>query len=893
MTDEELEQRIRDELHSRINPPESAPEAVREHVLSLRSMQEVRPSASGHGAHSFRNLFVIAAAVAVVALLTTGLFAWQSVKPRTGTAKPPGGIEMFGRLDSKTAWAESGSDLYITRDGGVTWSHGTVPGGRSFGQLRPGYASDTPALSTPTPIYSDSGSGSNGEPVGSGSILDYLPDHLYPTFVDADHGWLLSWTVANPMNLQTAVWTLTVHRTHDGGQTWESAQLPGTYRGYGWAQFVDSQHGWVTVYRLDYATSSGGGPEASPLPSPTPPADTTTILATSDGGVTWSPVSTLSALTIVRFTSASEAWGTETGYVDAVAHSTDGGHTWSRSTLPMPQCSTVPNAMSIPARIGGSLVLRLVCDQTGNAPGGSPYAVLTFASTDDGHTWTLDSTNQFGDTVFNTGISAVLNLPAVQPIVTYGASMTDIGTGPTPLGATFDGGGTWLTYPTAGLPSPVSVAEWASPDDVWVMVGSSGLSAGGMSGQLYATNDTGNTWKALLAAPAWPASPAPGVTPILVQVTPQPVTQNMPTISSAGRVDENVGWAVVAEPSGSFDLRLTEDGGATWSEPRSLPLNGDVQFIDADHGWMLTSDVFDPGVAGAFAVVLRTVDGGRTWDKAAGGIDLGTLPGNPQKTISTTSIHFRSALDGEVYAAFGVMADDPAASPDPAAQLCEQFSTSDAGATWSKAKPAPCMTQITFVDATLAYGSDWQFAPVMHISVDGGQTWIDGNLPPPAELSGASSIAANVQLLERRADGSLRAMVSWTSGRVLTTTVTSADGGTTWTTAGTARGFSTSGYWVAWLGEGHWLALDPNSTTSSAADALASEDGGVTWKAIPVRGLPGATLTPRFVSATDGWVAAFDRACESSSGEQGCDSVPWALYGTKDGGATWTPILIP
>jgi len=39
-------------------------------------------------------------------------------------------------------------------------------------------------------------------------------------------------------------------------------------------------------------------------------------------------------------------------------------------------------------------------------------------------------------------------------------------------------------------------------------------------GQLYATQDAGKTWKPLLGAAAWPASPEPGATPALAGETP-------------------------------------------------------------------------------------------------------------------------------------------------------------------------------------------------------------------------------------------------------------------------------------------------------------------------------------------------------------------------------------
>ncbi len=897
MNDEELGQRLHDELRSRIDPPASAPESLREHVRNLRSMQAVRQGGPGNGAHSFRNLFAVAAAIAAVALLTAGLFAWQPLKPRTGAVSPTKGIEMFGRVDSKTAWAESGSDLYITRDGGVTWSHGTLPGGRSMGEINDYMMAaqsvqPAPIEATPTP----------GPASDQASPYTNFPNHLYPSFIDADHGWLLSWTVPTT---STGDWTLTVHRTSDGGRTWASTQLPGAYKGYGLVQFTDAQHGWVTVYRLDYAmanSGTAGGPEPTPTPTPAPPSNATTVLATSDGGATWAPISTIPALALVDFTSVTEAWGYTQGAgasgPDSMVHSIDGGHTWQMATLPIPAGYMSMGTADAPTRTSeSSLTVRVQCTTSGSESSG--YAIVTFVSGDDGQTWTVASTSTLDSGFMSAGMSAVLQLPPGQPIVAYGATFTDAGSTPAmPIKASFDGGKTWMEYQTAGLPSDVSMAQWALPDDVWVMVASNGSSSA-LGGQLYATHDQGRTWTALLGAPAWPASPAPVPTPIFLQ-TAEAVAQALPTIASVGRVDARVGWVVVSQPDGSNDLRFTQDGGATWTDPRSMPSGGDVQFLDADHGWILNSEMMGGSTNTFSVVVLRTADGGRTWEKPAG-TDLGTIQGDSQKTYALASMHFRDALHGELFVSLGSSSDGPAAerSASPAgAPVCEQLSTSDGGATWSQPKSAPCMMNTSFTDATLGYGSDLQGAPVIHLTVDGGQTWIDANLPLPAGTSGVGSSGTLAQLLERRADGTLRALVSsMISVPTVTTVVVSSDGGKTWTAAGDAQGLNGPAYSVASLGEGHWLALGQNfssGTTPFTLDARVSEDGGVTWRSIAAQGLPPYTTAPHFVGATDGWVTAADPTCDGSSTDKtGCSLGIWSVYGTTDGGSTWQPIFTP
>jgi hypothetical protein len=585
-----------------------------------------------------------------------------------------------------------------------------------------------------------------------------------------------------------------------------------------------------------------------------------------------------------------------------MVHSTDSGRTWQLTTLPLPDGYTMVATAEVPTRTtDSSLILRVTCTSSGG-PNTSPYAIITFLSADDGRTWTLNSTNNVDVSGMNSGMSTVLQLPLGQPIVAYGGlggPMPDQA-GSAAFKASFDGGGTWIEYQTAGLPSAVSMAQWVSPDDVWALTGSSGFSSGSLGGRLYATHDQGKTWTALLGAPDWPASPAPVATPIIVQMSPEAVGPSGPTIASSGRVDAKVGWVVGSDSTGNYDLRVTQDGGATWSEPRAMPSGGDVQFIDGDHGWILTSELQgSAGGSGFSVVVLRTVNGGQTWDKPAG-MDLGTVPDTSQKFFSSTSIHFRDALNGELFVSLGSSSDGPAAerSASPAAApVCEQLSTSDAGATWSQPKSAPCMMMTGFADATLGYGTDPQGAPLMHLTVDGGQTWIDANLPLPEGVSAGSASGAMVQLLERRADGTLRAMVAWMNGQTLTTTVVSADDGRTWTTVGVAHGLTGPAYTVASLGEGHWLALGQiirSGTTPFTLDARVTNDGGLTWEALAALGLPPYATAPHFVSATDGWVAAADPTCVgSSTDKQGCSLGVWALYATSDGGSTWQQIFTP
>ena len=242
----------------------------------------------------------------------------------------------------------------------------------------------------------------------------------------------------------------------------------------------------------------------------------------------------------------------------------------------------------------------------------------------------------------------------------------------------------------------------------------------------------------------------------------------------------------------------------------------------------------------------------------------------------------------------GPGSDQPVPSSVAAAETnCQEFSTSDGGATWSPPEKAPCISSPTFVSSALAYGNEQLLADTTHVSQDGGQTWIDGNLPLPSGDDAGADAAVN--LIEQRSDGSLRAMVGWSNGLTVTTIVVSSDGGRTWTTVATVKGWRDSfapGPQVVSLGQGHWIAFG-QANQQLVADVRVTADGGATWIAISTVGLPAYTEGPVFVGASDGCVLAASGTCTSDASGKSCGRGPNSLYSTIDGGISWREILTP
>ena len=945
MNDEELEQRLFEELQARIRPPYGAPDTLRRRVGSLEMMEPVRYGAGLGLPRTFRKPRYLAAA-AVVAVLIGSLILFRQWSPRpANSVKLPASFEMFGRIDANAAWVEDGADLYVTRDDGATWTKGTVPGGRSMrtASLQTAPDQTTADLSTAAPVAT--------------GIVGLGFDHLYPVFVDADHGWLLSWTASNPTSCQTWEWKLTLWRTSDGAQSWQSTQLPGTYKGYGTVHFTDTQHGWVTVNRMDVSICSlqgGSGDGSGPVPtvgpalepaSPAPtatvaplPEDALTVLSTSDGGVTWSRASTLAALGIVYFTGSDEAWGygsSDAGTLTLVLHSTDGARTWTTSDLPLPDGYTLLGMGEQPQVSGGTATLRIVAYQSGPtrpnpivAPGGnysSPsYVILTFVSSDGGKTWKLDATRAIpGETAHVLDSFRMWSqAPAGQPVAVIengwvGGEVGGVVSSSTPdsFQASFDGGVSWQSYSIKGLPGTIGFPEWASPDDVWVMLNGTPLSSSAGPTYIYTTRDGGNTWTGLGSAPTWPAPAQPTMTPFITQIQPSfPELVPQSNVMSIGRIDARVGWAAVNGPAGN-DLRMTTDGGATWSEPRALPSDGDIilpmpvgmgdiQFVDANHGWLVTprqdqapiasdSNTLSPAGLHYGMAVFRTVDGGKSWERST--VDLGEQPFAPQDVqngagygIWTSSVHFRDATHGEAYSTFGWT---PSGSASEGGSVCKQASTSDGGATWSAPKDGPCVSQITFNGSSVGYSQSWDGSGTLYVTLDGGQTWVSGELPPSQVGTSGVPGASSVLMVERRSGGGLYALVNSDGSTNLDV---STDGGKTWVQSGAAVGLiGTASYRVAWLGEGNWLALQTDSADpGGSADVRETFDGGLTWLPLAAQGSEPAAIGVAFVSPTDGWVAGNLSVCQNSTdGSTTCQMLGGVVAATSDGGQTWHDIL--
>jgi photosystem II stability/assembly factor-like uncharacterized protein len=235
-------------------------------------------------------------------------------------------------------------------------------------------------------------------------------------------------------------------------------------------------------------------------------------------------------------------------------------------------------------------------------------------------------------------------------------------------------------------------------------------------------------------------------------------------------LDRRTGWLVAADlPNDGSPLALTAfrtgDGGATWrrsavgsasvqqSEDGIGPLN--LSFVDAGHGWLrVTSRLPGQGAEDETGTLLRTTDGGRTWER---------LPDAP----APGAVRFVSRRRGWQSRIGGLQ------------------ETRDGGRTWT-AVPAPPPVpgrggRVEFGGLPTIFEDGTGFVPVLlhradagllagagfAATVDGGTTWGTPRLAP--------GIAGNLPSLAVAGSGTLLAL-DWEQRTI----ASSDDGGRTW-----------------------------------------------------------------------------------------------------------------
>jgi photosystem II stability/assembly factor-like uncharacterized protein len=263
--------------------------------------------------------------------------------------------------------------------------------------------------------------------------------------------------------------------------------------------------------------------------------------------------------------------------------------------------------------------------------------------------------------------------------------------------------------------------------------------------------------------------------------------------------------------------------------------------------------------SGADGTVLRTTDGGQTWQKltvpGAGKLDFRDVDATSDRVAYVLSIG-----SGESSRIFKTI--------DGGAHWALQFANTD---------PKVFLDAMTFRDATHGVAfSDSVDGHFVILTTSNGRTWerIHADALPPA-LPGEGAYAASGTNVAMAAG---RIWIGTTAGRVLR----SIDDGRTWTIAetGLATSPSAGAFSIAFRDADHGVVVggDYRKESEAVENIAWTSDGGATWSVVKEHGLSGFRSVVAFVAS-----ASRPRAALLAIGPSGAD---WS----DDDGRTWTAV---
>jgi photosystem II stability/assembly factor-like uncharacterized protein len=307
---------------------------------------------------------------------------------------------------------------------------------------------------------------------------------------------------------------------------------------------------------------------------------------------------------------------------------------------------------------------------------------------------------------------------------------------------TTDGGWNWTLQPpgTTQAVTSLAVAGW---NQVWIY-----------ADQLRRTRDGGANWSPMRQEGSNP-------------------------LNAVRMASSTIGWAGGADP---FLLKTTD--GRTWIDHRSLPGVGAIDLVDAQHVWVLSSDL------------QRTTDGGANWTSYS-------LPG------AASDLDFVNAATGWLVGGSYI------------------FRTTDAGQTWTTQytnSDGFSMRRVSFVDTqhgwalgTRPYWSQSQPDRLLLRTTDGGASW------SPVAAFGFGNYSPDMSFVDAThgwgIDGAFDPYFPW--GSISRTT----DGGATWQLVCAPELTCEGGH----FGAVDFLNAQEGWAVGASGLILYTTDGGMTW----------------------------------------------------------------
>ena len=381
------------------------------------------------------------------------------------------------------------------------------------------------------------------------------------SFADAAHGWAVGYGEDHARNDLVPM----VFATVDGGASWQPQTVPaGTPCGLTAVAFSDASHGWVM--------GDGG-----------------IVLLTSDGGATWTR-QTVRPATNLPDTVCADGHGWAIGENGAIFTSTDLGASWGAHALP---AGTRLTGVAFPDATHGWAVgdfqagdREFWTSDSWDDVDRSASVIMTTSS--GGASWRLQASP--------TGVRGLESVAFADAAhgwavgYTYDPAEDGSGTYRAAIVATSDGGATWSTQTVPSGVDTLRDVDFVDALHGWAVGYSTAADGATINGAVVATSDGGATWKR------------------------QTVPSGTDWLSSVDFADLSHGWAVVR---GTDAILTTSDGGATWAL-KNAPTGGlpqylyGVAFADPQHGLVvgITETDWED-----HAVVVRTADGGETWNR--------------------------------------------------------------------------------------------------------------------------------------------------------------------------------------------------------------------------------------------------------------------------------------
>ena len=448
MSTPDLEARLRS-YYGTVAPDDS----TRLVMASARLLEDARTARPSRSAWSVLRLAgTLAAAVVVLAVLAMARFGGGVTGPAAGPSSPGPTFDSTtalraqgdtaGTMRNGGIWAIQGSYLLTSMDNGASWRAGTFP-----------------------------------SPIG-------FTAYEQAFVLDQDHAWALT-SDQQTKGTQSTPLPGTVSRTSDGGKTWQSAPLSADVQCPRAAMsFVDARRGFLMC--AVPSTPGPSGPLAQSLLSATEGSGT--VLATTDGGATWSIVGSAPGLSQAFTASdANTLWSTP----DAISSeltgaelyvSRNGGATWSAVNLP--GLASVPANTTVSVQAGpvfwdaSNGAMAVGVDQCCSV---DTIAIWFFRTADAGRSWS----------VFKEPRPYPLD-PLLSDNATVGRVWTVIGVdGLFNVLVSGDYGATWVHAGGAGMPANTTFLSLDMFDQTH---GVATVFAGPGTRVLMLTSDGGRTW---------------------------------------------------------------------------------------------------------------------------------------------------------------------------------------------------------------------------------------------------------------------------------------------------------------------------------------------------------------------------------------------------------------